>query len=174
MRDGFDPISQPTTLIKNISMLLQFLKESFNPSMISFGMPINIAPYLVGVKRAIAKATRGNSFITSENWNLLLAEIQGLSEVLAKEVMQEVLNKEDRTWDANGTEAKLLALGTLLTTWGVWIFKSKSENLQYYRKDDAAAVNRHTSNLIQKMVEASMKLCAQGGRPENVPCCIVS
>jgi hypothetical protein len=131
-------------------------------------MPIDIAPYLVGVEKAIAKATRGSSFITPENWNLFLAETQGLSEVLSKEVMQEVLNKEGRTWDAIGTEAKLLALGTLLTTWWVWVFKSKSENLQYHRKDDAAAVNRHTSNLIQKMVEGSMKLCAHGGRPENV------
>ncbi len=131
-------------------------------------MPIDIAPYLVHVEKVIAMATRGSSFITPENWNLLMTEIQVLSEVLSREVMQEVLKKEGRTWDANGTEAKLLALGTLLTTWGIWVFKSKAENLQYYRKDDAAAVNRHTSNLIQKMVEGSMKLCAQGGRPENV------
>ena len=131
-------------------------------------MPIDIAPYLVGVEKAIVKATRRSSFITPENWNLLLAEIQGLSEDLSKEVMQEVLNKEGRTWDTNGAEIKLLALGTLLTAWGIWVFKSKSENLQYYRKDEAAAVNRHTSNLIHKMVEGSMKLCARGGRPENV------
>jgi hypothetical protein len=62
-------------------------------------MSIDIAPYLVGVEEAIARATRGSSFITPDNWNLL-------------------------------------------TTWGLWVFKSKSENLQYYRKDDAAAVNR--------------------------------
>ena len=102
-------------------------------------MPIDIAPYLVHVEKVIAMATRGSSFITPENWNLLMTEIQVLSEVLSREVMQEVLKKEGRTWDANGTEAKLLALGTLLTTWGIWVFKSKAENLQYYRKDDAGS-----------------------------------
>ncbi len=55
-----------------------------------------------------------------------------------------------------------------MTAWGTWVFKSKSENPEYNRKDDAIAVDKHTSTHIQKMVESSMKLGVRGGRPEDV------
>ena len=131
-------------------------------------MSIDIAPYLVSVEKAILKATGGCYYITPENWNVLLVDIDRISSGMSEDIMQEVLSKEGRTWEANGAEAKLLALGTLLTAWGACVFKSKSENPEYNRKDDAIAVNKHTSTLIQKMVEGSMKLGAREGRPEDV------
>jgi hypothetical protein len=73
-------------------------------------MSIDIAPYLVSVEKAIRKATGGCSYITSENWNVLLADIDRISNGLSEDIMQEVLSKEGRTWEAKGAEAKLLTI----------------------------------------------------------------
>jgi hypothetical protein len=109
--------------------------------------------------------------------DILLDGALSLATNLEREIYNEVLHKEGRSYDYDSNEMDLLALGLIFSSWSSWIFKAKSEDpsRDAESREQAKAVSKYIESMIVNAIRGGQNIGKNNGQPEgsNEPICIV-
>lgn len=139
-------------------------------------MTIDIAPYLAEIQKLMdivlerAKSSGvTNGILRVDQLDILLDGALSLATDLEKDIYNEVLHKEGRSYDYDSNEMDLLALGVIFSSWSGWIFKAKSEdpNRDAESREQAKAVSKYVESMIANAIRGGQNIGKNNGQPEG-------
>ena len=139
-------------------------------------MTINIAPYLAEIQKlmGIVLKRAKSSGVTDgilrvDQLDILLDGALSLATNLEREIYNEVLYIEGRSYDYDSNEMDLLALGLIFSSWSSWIFKAKSEDpsRDLESREQAKAVSKYVESMIVNAIRGGQNIGKNNGQPEG-------
>ena len=139
-------------------------------------MTINIAPYLAEIQKlmGIVLKRAKSSGVTDgilrvDQLDILLDGALSLATNLERDIYNEVLQKEGKSYDYDSNEMDLLALGVIFSSWSGWIFKAKSEDpsRELESREQAKAVSKYVESMIMNAIRGGQNIGKDNGSPDG-------
>lgn len=138
-------------------------------------MTIDIAYYISKVESLMGemldKAEEGGNvrgFVSPDHQKkILLPEVFDAATELAKDIYNEVVQREGRSYGTDDNELQLLAFAVMWSAWSAWVFKSKSEDAKRPLREVAKADSKYVKSMISNAMSGGENLGKDGGRPEG-------
>ena len=139
-------------------------------------MTIDIAPYLAEMQklmgivseRAISSGV-SNGILRVDQLDILLDGALSLATNLERDIYNEVLQKEGKSYDYDSNEMDLLALGVIFSSWSGWIFKAKSEDpsRELESREQAKAVSKYVESMTMNAIRGGQNIGKDNGSPDG-------
>ena len=138
-------------------------------------MSINISKYITEVEKSMSKIIQSvndknpNYVYESEIKKILLNDVYELAKVLAREIYNEIKEKEGNSYCADSNEMYLMAMGIIFSAWASWIFKAKSEdiNRDMNSREQARCVSNYVISIIENAITVGLEIGVNNKRPEK-------
>ena len=139
-------------------------------------MSIDIAPYLAEMQKLMvivserAKSSGvSNGILRVDQLDILLDGALSLATNLERDIYNEVLQKEGKSYDYDSNEMDLLALGVIFSSWSGWIFKAKSEDpsRELESREQAKAVSKYVESMIMNAIRGGQNIGKDNGDPDG-------
>jgi len=139
-------------------------------------MTIDIAPYLAEIQKLMgivlerAKSSGvTNGILRVDQLDILLDGALSLATDLERDIYNEVLHKEGRSYHYDSNEMDLLALGIIFSSWSGWIFQAKSEDpsRDAESREQAKAVSKYVESMIVNAIRGGQNIGKNNGQPEE-------
>jgi hypothetical protein len=139
-------------------------------------MTIDIAPYLAEIQKLMGIALErakssgvNNGILRVDQLDILLDGALSLATSLERDIYNEVLQKEGKSYDYDSNEMDLLALGVIFSSWSGWIFKAKSEDpsRDAESREQAKAVSKYVESMMVNAIRGGQNIGKDNGQPEG-------
>jgi hypothetical protein len=101
--------------------------------------------------------------------DILLDGALSLATNLERDIYNEVLQKEGKSYDYDSNEMDLLTLGVIFLSWSGWIFKAKSEDpsRELESREQAKAVSKYVELMIMNAIRGGQNIGKDNGSPDG-------
>jgi hypothetical protein len=110
-----------------------------------------------------------NGILRVDQLDILLDGALSLATNLERDIYNEVLQKEGKSYDYDSNEMDLLALGVIFSSWSGWIFKAKSEDpsKELESREQAKAVSKYVESMIMNAIRGGQNIGKDNGGPDG-------
>jgi hypothetical protein len=102
--------------------------------------------------------------------DILLDGALSLATNLERDIYNEVLQKEGKSYDYDSNEMDLLTLGVIFLSWSGWIFKAKSEDpsRELESREQAKAVSKYVESMIMNAIRGGQNIGKDNGKSQPI------